>query len=479
MLAGDAAPDERALVRAALGDRFGDDETWHATLAAGVIDGTAEAPVAVRPRSDAALIDALADLLVPSDAAIEVTLARSPAVEDGRFANNPWLQELPHPLTKQTWGNAALMSAATAERLEVVDGQVVEIKRGGARVAVPALVVPGHAEASITIELGYGHTAEGGPIARGVGGNAAPLAGAGAIMRDAKIRATSRRVEIARTQLEFGRHDREVGYQLALADYRAHPARLAERRGDLPTLLAARPPSETLQWAMTIDTTICTGCSACMIACQAENNVPVVGAEGVRRGREMHWLRIDTYVEDTPRGPEVVHQPMLCQQCEHAPCEYVCPVFATTHSPDGLNEMTYNRCVGTRFCSNNCPYKVRRFNWFAYDKPTTTAALQRNPNVTVRERGVMEKCTYCVQRIRGAEIRARMAGGAIAPGEVVTACQQACPTRAIQFGALQHEDTDMVRWRASGRTYATLHELGTRPRTLYLAKIRDLDGEDA
>jgi molybdopterin-containing oxidoreductase family iron-sulfur binding subunit len=228
---------------------------------------------------------------------------------------------------------------------------------------------------------------------------------------------------------------------------------------------------------MTIDTTICTGCSSCVIACQAENNVPVVGVDGVRRGREMHWLRIDTYVTEAAHGPEVVHQPMLCQHCEQAPCEYVCPVFATTHSPDGLNEMTYNRCVGTRFCSNNCPYKVRRFNWFSYDRPASLSALQHNPDVTVRARGVMEKCTYCVQRIRGAEIAARVEQRPIAPGEVVTACQQACPTGAIQFGALQHASTPMVQWRRAPRLYGALHELGTRPRTMYLAKIRNPDPE--
>nr|MBA3538782.1 4Fe-4S dicluster domain-containing protein [Deltaproteobacteria bacterium] len=214
------------------------------------------------------------------------------------------------------------------------------------------------------------------------------------------------------------------------------------------------------------------GCSSCMIACQAENNVPVVGADGVRRNREMHWLRIDTYITERAEGPAIVHQPMLCQHCEHAPCEYVCPTFATQHSPDGLNEMTYNRCIGTRFCSNNCPYKVRRFNYFNYDQPVTIMSLQHNPEVTVRGRGVMEKCTYCVQRIRGAEVQARMEKRAIRPGEVVTACQQACPTEAIQFGALEHTDTAMVQWRAKQRSYAVLHELGARPRTMYLAKIR-------
>jgi molybdopterin-containing oxidoreductase family iron-sulfur binding subunit len=223
---------------------------------------------------------------------------------------------------------------------------------------------------------------------------------------------------------------------------------------------------------MTIDTMICSGCSACVVACQAENNIPVVGADGVRRGREMHWLRIDTYREERGGQVELVHQPMLCQHCEDAPCEYVCPVYATQHSPDGLNEMTYNRCIGTRFCSNNCPYKVRRFNWFHYTADTPpTQRLQYNPSVTVRGRGVMEKCTYCVQRIRGAEIAARKERREIRPGEVVTACQQACPTGAIRFGALEHADTPMVAWRQEPRRYAVLHDLGTRPRTAYLAKI--------
>ncbi|MDX2093321.1 MAG: 4Fe-4S dicluster domain-containing protein [Kofleriaceae bacterium] len=473
MLAGDPAPDDRALVRAG----FMDDAAWHAALAEGLVAGTAAPPVNVQARGGGELVTALATALGQPRAALELDLATSLAVGDGRFANNPWLQELPHPLTKQTWGNAALLSAATARSLGVTDGQVLAITRGNAKVEVPALIAIGHADDCITVELGYGHDAEGAPVSRTIGGNAAPLARKGLIVGGVGVHKTERHVELARTQVDFRRHHRETAFQLTLADYHARPEQLEHLRGPLPTLLAEpRRPDNVLQWAMTIDTTICTGCSSCMIACQAENNVPVVGAEGVRRGREMHWIRIDTYVEDAVHGPEVVHQPMLCQHCENAPCEYVCPTFATTHSPDGLNEMTYNRCIGTRFCSNNCPYKVRRFNWFAYDKPATIASLQHNPEVTVRARGVMEKCTYCVQRIRAAEIRGRIDGRPIAPGEVMTACQQACPTNAIQFGALQHADTDMARWRSLPRAYDTLHELGTRPRTVYLAKVLDPEG---
>jgi molybdopterin-containing oxidoreductase family iron-sulfur binding subunit len=241
---------------------------------------------------------------------------------------------------------------------------------------------------------------------------------------------------------------------------------------------AAGAPSK--QWAMTIDLSTCIGCGGCVVACQAENNTPVVGADEVRNHRQMHWLRIDRYFADArdDADPEVLLQPMLCQHCEKAPCEYVCPVEATVHSSDGLNEMVYNRCVGTRFCSNNCPYKVRRFNWYDYNAHLAeTELMVKNPNVTVRERGVMEKCTFCVQRIREAEISAQRDGRPVRGTAIQTACQQACPTNAIVFGSLDEGESEMVRRRLEPRSYAALHDLGTEPRVRYLARIRNVNPE--
>ncbi|MGE0547143.1 MAG: 4Fe-4S dicluster domain-containing protein [Kofleriaceae bacterium] len=476
MLAGIDQTD-RELVRTQWQPRLASDASWREALSEGVIAGTSAPARTVQRIADTRLIAELAAALGADAGPFEIDIASSPAIGDGRFAANPWLQELPHPVTKQTWGNAAVMSPDSAGSLGVANGDVVRITVEHRTVDAPVIISPGHAPACITLELGYGRTLTGVPIADRLGVDALALLRSperfslrGAVTR------TGARVELACTQQHMSDHDREVAPELALREYRANPEATAHLRGPLPTLLEPRR-SGGPQWAMTIDTTICTGCSACVIACQAENNTPTVGPEGVRRNREMHWLRIDRYVSEHDDGPRIVNQPMACQHCEHAPCEYVCPTFATVHSPDGLNEMVYNRCVGTRFCSNNCPYKVRRFNWFGYDKPATLRALQHNPDVTVRGRGVMEKCTYCVQRIRGAEIQARMEDRAIRPGEVVTACQQACPTSAIQFGSLDHPEAEVTRWRSSPRSYAVLHELGTRPRTMYLAKIRVGEGD--
>jgi MoCo/4Fe-4S cofactor protein with predicted Tat translocation signal len=450
---------------------------WAAALQTGLFAGSASK----RQHTEIAppaLIAALAALPVtpPASGGLEAAFALDPNVHDGRFTNNPWLLEHPQPITHLTWDNAAQLSPSTARRLDLADEDVVLLELGGRRVRAPVLVVPGHADDAVTLYLGWGRTGSE-SLARDVGFDANALRTARAPWFAPGLSITKVRGErypLARTQLHNSVEGRPIALSATLARYREDPGFTSEQRGPVPSLL---PPVSTAgeQWAMTIDMSICTGCSACVVACQAENNILVVGKPQVLNSREMHWIRIDSYFHGDPEAPRVVHEPMLCQHCERAPCEYVCPVNATVHSPDGLNEMVYNRCVGTRFCSNNCPYKVRRFNWFDWNKREPAnqgpVLLQRNPDVTVRQRGVMEKCTYCVQRIREVEIHARVEDRAIRPGEVVTACQQACPTGAIQFGSLRHTETTMVRWREEPRSLQVLHELGTSPRTMYLARI--------
>ncbi|HET6610413.1 MAG TPA: 4Fe-4S dicluster domain-containing protein [Kofleriaceae bacterium] len=448
---------------------------WQTHLQRGVVPDTAA------PRATAQATWAQAGAILASAPAdgdsLEIRFPVSPAVYDGRFANNVWLQELPGTVTRLSWGNALLVSPATAKAMRVSDTDVVTVERAGRRVRAPILEIPGHADGVVSLYLGYGRRGSE-RAARGVGTNAYLLrtTDADSFARDVTVTRTGEHHDLALAQLHWDLHDRPIAFSTTAAIYRANPDFTERARGPAPSLLPNYGRSGN-QWAMTIDTGICTGCSACVIACQAENNIMVVGRKGVMGGREMQWLRIDRYYKDPSKpDPEVIHQPMLCQHCENAPCEYVCPVNATVHSPDGLNEMVYNRCVGTRFCSNNCPYKVRRFNWFEYADPSIRK-LQRNPDVTVRDRGVMEKCTYCVQRIRRAEIAANLGHRDLRPGEVQTACQQTCPTGAIQFGSLSHPDTDMVRWRQQPRQYDCLHEVGTRPRTQYLAKITNPNPE--
>ncbi|MCW5808606.1 MAG: 4Fe-4S dicluster domain-containing protein, partial [Deltaproteobacteria bacterium] len=462
--AGEEQPDAHRLLLEQHRVAAPDDLGWRAALRRGFLENTELPAVEVTATEHDA---------EPAPASgYDLSFDASP-VYDGRFAGNAWLQELPRPQEKLTWGNAAIASPATARALGADHGDVVRIKRNGAVAELPLFVLPGHADGCVSLELGYGRRA-GGPIAEGVGVDVYPLRPYGrGFVTGAVIARTGATAEMAVTQQHFGQDHRDVAPAASLAWYRQHPRFTDHMWGPTATMLPVVEMEPRLQWAMTIDTMLCTGCSSCVIACQAENNIPVVGRRGVVRNRVMHWLRIDTYRAEDEGDVEVVNQPMLCQHCEKAPCEYVCPVYATQHSPDGLNEMVYNRCIGTRFCSNNCPYKVRRFNWFDFTGGSrgTTLALQHNPTVTVRARGVMEKCTYCVQRIRAAEITARVEHREIRPGEVVTACQQACPTGAIKFGALQHAGTDMVTWREEPRHYAVLHHLGTRPRTVYLAKI--------
>ena len=368
--------------------------------------------------------------------------------------------EQPTPIGKLTWDNAVLLAPATARALDVQDEDVVELSSGHTRVRGPVLVIPGHAEGVAAVWLGYGRRMQDSP-ASGVGFDAYPLRTRQNpyVVPNVRAEKTGQRHELSLTQEHWTTHDRPIALRRTLEAYRREPNFTAPHRGSAASMLPSYQYVGN-QWAMSIDLSICMGCSACTVACQAENNLLVVGKEQVRLSREMNWLRIDTYFFGGPERPHVVHQPMMCQQCEKAPCEYVCPVEATVHSYDGLNEMVYNRCVGTRFCSNNCPYKVRRFNWFDWGERVRAnrglVDLQFNPEVTVRERGVMEKCTYCVQRIRRGEIRAALEQRELRPDEIVTACQAACPTGAIQFGSLSHRDTDMVRWREQDRSYAVL-----------------------
>ncbi|HVR42076.1 MAG TPA: TAT-variant-translocated molybdopterin oxidoreductase [Thermoanaerobaculia bacterium] len=462
------------------------DATWNRWLHDGVIPDSALPPVSA-PASGA--IPAAA----PRGAAgIEVVLRPDPMIHDGRFANNSWLQELPKPVTKLTWDNAALMSPATASVLKVANGDVIEIEAGGRTVQAPVWSVPAHADDSITLDYGYGALRTG-EVGRGTGTDVYPfrtLAG-GDIVRGVTVRKTGRRVRLATVQMHH-----ELAWELAdgagarrnivrsgtLDRYRENPEFLRvpglEIKGG-PSLYPEWP-YETYAWGMVIDTNVCTGCGICTIACQAENSIPVVGKEQVLVGREMHWIRTDHYYKGDPNDPDIgmYNVPIPCMHCENAPCEPVCPVEATSHSDEGINEMTYNRCVGTRYCANNCPYKVRRFNFLSYaDFETESYKAMRNPDVTVRSRGVMEKCTYCIQRINEHRIEAEKDGRRIRDGEFTTACAQACPTRAIRFGDLNDSDSDVARLRAEPLNYGMLTELNTQPRTSYLGALKNPNPE--
>ncbi len=406
---------------------------------------------------------------------LELTFAPDAHAYDGRFANNGWLQELPEPMTKLTWDNAALMAPATAARLGLIEGDLLELSVGERRARVPMLLSPGQAEDSLALTLGQGRRAVG-RVGSGVGFDVAPLlSAAGArLLWGARALPTGASHELARTQEHSAMEGRALVREATLARFAAEPD-FAGKMVEHPPLKSLFPDHvhEGHRWGMSIDLNSCVGCNACMVACQAENNIPIVGKRGVLRSREMHWIRIDRYFEGSGDAPRAVFQPIACQQCENAPCEQVCPVGATTHSPEGLNDMAYNRCVGTRYCANNCPYKVRRFNFFNYTKGLTeTQRMQQNPDVSVRSRGVMEKCTFCVQRIEEARQEATREGKErIADGRIRTACQQACPTEAIVFGDLADAESQVAKRSAEPRRYKILEELNVRPRTTFLARL--------
>ncbi|MBI5070889.1 MAG: 4Fe-4S dicluster domain-containing protein [Deltaproteobacteria bacterium] len=454
------------------------EQSWQRWLAKGVVEGTAVAPEA--PAVRAGEVAALLRAGTPGREGLEASFVPDPTLVDGRFAENAWMQELPDPITKMTWDNAALVSAATARRLGLENGRRVELRLRGRKVEAPIWIAPGHADDAVTLPLGYGRTVAG-PTGTNVGFDAGRLRGSDAFWLDGGLALApvgKRKHAFACTQEHFSMEGRDLAPSFTLAGLAQGQHELEKLRGPVASLQAPVDADSPIRWGMAIDLNKCTGCSACTIACQAENNIPVVGKEQVARSREMHWIRVDRYFEGPVEDPQVVTQPVACVHCEKAPCEYVCPVNATVHSDEGLNEMIYNRCVGTRYCSNNCPYKVRRFNFFEYQKPKApTEKMLMNPDVTVRHRGVMEKCTYCVQRIELHRVAARVAGRELRDGEIQTACQQACPAQAIQFGNLADGKSAISAWHADPRRYDLLHEVGTKPRTAYLARVRNPNPE--
>ncbi len=415
----------------------------------------------------------------------------SVALGDGRQANNPWLQELPDPVSKVSWGNVASFAQADAQRLGISEGSMVKLSAGGKSLELPAYVQPGQAAGVVAVALGYGR-AEAGPVAAnfptvkllpidredGGGADAYPLAGSAWVA----VAAAGGSVVLAKTQIfdsqtvPFTDQKRELLKETTLPEYLkdSRETDAAKEAAD-ENGLWPRHQYPGHKWGMAINLTSCTGCSSCVIACQAENNIPVVGKAEVRKGREMHWIRIDRYVDESKAavGADVAFQPMLCQHCDNAPCETVCPVLATLHSNEGLNMQVYNRCVGTRYCANNCPYKVRRFNWFDYAHQDELQNMALNPDVTVRTRGVMEKCTFCTQRIYSAKFGADAEKRALKDGELVPACAQSCPADAIVFGDLNDPESRVAKLAKENHSYRVLAEIGVGPSVFYQPKVRN------
>ena len=414
---------------------------------------------------------------IPGIESLEVIFQASPAVYDGRYANNGWLQELPDTVTKLTWDNAALLSPATAKALALENEDLIILTFETRELLMPVWILPGMADYCVALPLGYGRTASG-RIGDDTGFNTYKLrtvptfdSGQGLTIR--KINDT---YSLSSTQDHSSMEGRPLVREATIGEYREKPEFAGEmvEHPPLVSLWEEHAYDKGYQWGMSIDLNACTGCNACTIACQSENNIPIVGKKQVKNGREMHWIRIDRYFSGSLDNPQMVYQPVGCQHCEMAPCEQVCPVAATVHDAEGLNQMTYNRCVGTRYCSNNCPYKVRRFNFFNYtNQYPETIKMVQNPDVTVRSRGVMEKCTYCLQRINEAKISAKNEGREVADGEIQTACQQACPADAIVFGNIRDPESAVSEAKKNNRRYEMLGELNLKPRASYLARLRN------
>jgi MoCo/4Fe-4S cofactor protein with predicted Tat translocation signal len=456
------------------------DAFWRKSLHDGWVAGTTYAPknVALKASSFPASQSA-------PGTGYEINFRRDPSIYDGRFSNNGWLQELPKPLTKLTWDNPIMIGPAMAERLKLNFKDVAELEFNGKKVKGAVWIQAGHPDNSITVFLGYGRT-RAGRIGSGTGFDVYPMRTSQTpwFADGAKLRATGDTYQLASTQgyqtMETPVGERPLVQERSLEEYKKEPnfAKEGEPPQDLTLYKPFDYSKETYSWGMAIDLNSCVGCNNCIVACQSENNIAVVGKEQTLKGRHMHWLRVDAYYNGPRDNPKGFFQPVPCMQCEDAPCELVCPVQATIHSSEGLNDMVYNRCVGTRYCSNNCPYKVRRFNFLLFqDWETPQFKLMRNPDVTVRSRGVMEKCTYCVQRINERRIDAERADSTIKEGDLQTACQQSCPANAIVFGNLNDPGSQVNKWKAQARNYSLLGELNTRPRTTYLAEVRNPNPE--
>ena len=470
---------------------------WRKALHDGLIDGTAFTPKSVTAKGGPGAASAPAT----GGDSIELAFRPDASVYDGRYANVGWLQEIPRPVTNLSWDNAAQMSYATMEKFGLAENDAVEISVGGKKIIAGALAVPGQADGVVVLALGQGRRS--GRVAGGVGYNAYLIQASGSpwAQMGASLKKTGDIYDICVTKSHHidqrsvraggdgsGTHsiegneslDRGIIRYATLTEFKANPEFAHEGEGrDVPE------PDETMfpayrydknAWGMSIDLNSCVGCNACVAACYAENNIPVVGRQQVKIGRMMQWIRIDTYFEGDLAAPRAHMQPMMCHHCENAPCEQVCPVGATIHSPEGLNMMVYNRCVGTRYCSNNCPYKVRRFNFLLYsDYETESLKLMRNPDVSVRSRGVMEKCSYCVQRIEAVKIEADKQNRDIRDGEIRTACQQSCPTDAIVFGNINDRQSRVAQLKTQERTYGVLADINTRPRTTYVAGVLNIN----
>jgi MoCo/4Fe-4S cofactor protein with predicted Tat translocation signal len=470
-----------------------DDATWRRWLHDGVVPNTAFEPKSVAI-AQSAIESATGNPPSAIPGGIEINFRNDPSILDGRFANNGWLQELPKPITRLTWDNAVLASPATAARLRVAEkpaftggehGQVitdlVELKYRGRAVRGALFQVVGHPDDCVTVHVGYGRS-RGGRVAAGAGFNANAIRTSDALSfgGGVEVSRTGESFSLACTQYHHLMEGRGMVRAITREEFIHDPKAIHEGDETPPRTITLYPDYkyEGYKWGMAIDVNACIGCNACVVGCQSENNIPVVGKDQVLRGREMHWLRVDTYYRGPKDNPETYFQPVPCMQCENAPCEVVCPVGATAHSHEGLNDMVYNRCVGTRYCSDNCPYKVRRFNFLLYqDWETPSLKLARNPDVTVRSRGVMEKCTYCVQRINHAKIESEKGDRAVRDGEIKTACQQACPADAIIFGNLNDPASRVAQLQKEERNYSLLGELNTRPRTTYLAAVRNVNPE--